>query len=152
MCPESVEQVLTRYNDSRRCLVEVLQDIQDREGYLPEEAIRRVAERLDVPLIEVYRVANFYKSFTLRPRGKHVLTVCKGTACHVRGADRLLDELRGQLQIESGETTEDGQFTVEAVNCVGACALGPVVVVDGEYHGHMTPHKLRGLVASLQES
>jgi NADH:ubiquinone oxidoreductase subunit E len=104
-----------------------------------------------VPLIEVYRVASFYKAFSLQPRGKHVITVCMGTACHVRGAARMLDEVSGQLGIQAGQTTEDRLFTVESVNCLGACALGPVVVLDGVYHDHMTPGKLRKLIQSVRQ-
>lgn len=104
-------------------LVEVLQDVQEAEGYISEEAMRAIAERLEVPVIEVYRVAHFYKAFTLAPRGKHLITVCMGTACHVRGAPRMLDEVLGQLGVKPGETTEDGLFTVECVNCLGACGV-----------------------------
>lgn len=132
-------------------LIEVLQDIQAECNYLPEDALRAVSARLTVPLIEVFRVATFFKAFTLTPRGRHLVTVCMGTACHVRGAPRLLDELSGQLRISSGETTPDGAFTLETVNCLGACALGPVVVLDGRYHDHMTPRKLRKLIESTRE-
>jgi NADH-quinone oxidoreductase subunit E len=132
-------------------LIEVLQDIQETYNYLPEEALRQVSQKLDVPLIEVFRVANFYKAFTLKPRGKHLLTVCMGTACHVRGAPRLADEVLGQLNVAPGDTTEDGEFTVETVNCLGACALGPVVVLDGKYYDHMTPAKLRDLIEHVRK-
>ena len=132
-------------------LIEVLQDIQAECNYLPEDALRAVSAKLTVPLIEVFRVASFFKAFSLVPRGRHLITVCTGTACHVRGAPRLLDELCGQLKISSGGTTPDGAFTVETVNCLGACALGPVVVLDGEYHDHMTPGKLRKLIESTRE-
>lgn len=127
-------------------LIEVLQDVQEEYNYLPEEVLRVVSDRLTVPLIEVFRVANFYKAFTLKPRGRHLLTVCLGTACHVRGAPKFLDEVLGQLKVVPGETTEDGEFTVETVNCLGACALGPVVVLDGKYYDHMTTQKLRVLI------
>lgn len=127
-------------------LIEVLQDVQEEYNYLPEEVLRVVSDRLTVPLIEVFRVANFYKAFTLKPRGKHLLTVCLGTACHVRGAPKFLDEVLGQLKVGPSETTEDGEFTVETVNCLGACALGPVVVLDGKYYDHMTTQKLRNLI------
>ena len=133
-------------------LIEVLQDIQEAHGYISEEAMRTVAAQLGVPLIEVYRVASFYNAFALSPRGRHVITICLGTACHVRGAARMLDEVAGQLAIEPGETTEDGLFTIERVNCLGACALGPVVVVDDVYYDKMTPGKLRGLVAAIREA
>jgi NADH:ubiquinone oxidoreductase subunit E len=109
-----------------------------------------VSRELGVPVIEVSRAAHYYKAFTLRPRGRHLITVCMGTACHVRGAPRLLDEIKGQLGIGPGETTEDGMFTVERVNCLGACALAPVVVLDGEYHQKMTPNRLRTLVQSVR--
>ena len=131
-------------------LIEVLQDIQAECNYLPEDALRAVSAKLTVPLIEVFRVASFFKAFSLVPRGKHLITVCAGTACHVRGAPRLLDELCGQLKVCAGETTPDGAFTVETVNCLGACALGPIVVLDGKYHDHMTPGKLRQLIESIR--
>ena len=146
-----VERALSGKKNQPRQLIEVLQDIQEAEGYIPEDGMRVVSAELGVPLIEVYRVASFYKAFSLTPRGKHLLTVCTGTACHVRGSLRLLDELQGQLNVRPGETTEDQQFTLEAVNCLGACALGPVVVLDGQYHDHMTPGKLRNLIQSIRE-
>lgn len=127
-------------------LIEVLQDIQGLYNFLPEEALWKVSEVFQVPVIEVFRVANFYKSFTLKPRGRHLITVCMGTACHVRGAPRFVDEVCGLLKIGPGETTEDNAFTLETVNCVGACALGPVLIMDGTYHGHMTSTKLRNLI------
>jgi NADH:ubiquinone oxidoreductase subunit E len=130
--------------------VEVLQDVQEAFGYISEEAMTTVSRELGVPVIEVYRAANYYKAFSLSPRGEHVITVCMGTACHVRGATRMIDEVQGQLGIEPGGTTEDGMFTLECVNCLGACALGPVVVLDGQYHGKMTPNKLRTLIRSVQ--
>ncbi len=133
-------------------LTEVLQDIQQADGYISQEAMCAVSEQLAVPLIEVYRVASFYKAFTLTPRGRHLITVCTGTACHVRGAPRMLDEVLGQLGVKPGETTDDGLFTVECVNCLGACALGPVVVLDGVYYDHMTPGKLRKLIQSVREA
>jgi NADH:ubiquinone oxidoreductase subunit E len=133
-------------------LLEVLQDIQESHGYLPEPALRIVSERLAVPLIEVYRAATFYRAFSLTPRGQHLITVCTGTACHVRGAPRMLDEVLEHLSVDPGETTADGLFTVETVNCLGACAVGPVVVLDGIYHHHMTPGKLRKLVATVREA
>jgi NADH-quinone oxidoreductase subunit E len=125
----------------------MLQDIQARCGYLPKEALVRMAERLAVPLSQLFALATFYKAFTLKPRGKHHVCVCMGTACHVRGAPRLVDELRRKLKIKPGETSDDGAFTLEAVNCVGACALGPLVVIDGEYHGKMSPKKVGAMLS-----
>lgn len=131
-------------------VMEVLQDIQAAYHYLPEEALCRVSEALAVPLLEVFRLANFYKAFSLTPRGRHLITVCLGTACHVREAPRFLDEVRRRLQVEAGGTTADGEFTLETVNCLGACALAPVVILDGKYYEHMTPAKLDGLLAAAQ--
>jgi NADH:ubiquinone oxidoreductase subunit E len=131
-------------------VMEVLQDIQAAYHYLPEEALCRVSGELGVPLIEVFRLANFYKAFSLKPRGRHLITVCMGTACHVRESPRFLDEVRRQLKVEPGETTEDGEFTLETVNCLGACALAPVVVLDGKYFDHMTPAKLDTLFEAVR--
>ncbi|MBN2097303.1 MAG: NAD(P)H-dependent oxidoreductase subunit E [Candidatus Omnitrophica bacterium] len=151
MVPGRLDTILEDREKSSCELIEVLQDIQDSYNYLPEEALKTVSQRLNIPLIEVFRVANFYKAFTLKPRGKHLLTVCLGTACHVRGAPKFLDEVLGQLKVKPGETTEDRQFTVETVNCLGACALGPVVVLDGKYYDHMTAAKLRALIENLRK-
>lgn len=149
---ETVEQIVGSREGMPSQLIEVLQDLQDAYGFISEEAMSLVSARLGVPLIEVYRVANFYKAFTLSPRGRHLITVCQGTACHVRGAARMLDEILGQLGVSPGETTEDRLFTVETVNCLGACALGPVVVVNGQYHNHMSPRKLRKLIQSFRDA
>ena len=147
---DKLKGILDGRSGKPRYLIEVLQDVQQAEGYISEDLMCAVSERLRVPLIEVYRVASFYKAFSLQPRGKHVITVCTGTACHVRGAARMLDEVSGQLGIEPGQTTDDQLFTVESVNCLGACALGPNAVLDGVYHDHMTPGKLRKLIQSVR--
>ncbi len=143
---QSLDAVLEGRRSQPQQLIEVLQDIQQDEGYISQATMVAVSRELGVPLIEVYRVANFYKAFSLVPRGKHVITVCLGTACHVRGASRTVDQVTGLLGVAPGETTGDGLFTVECVNCLGACALGPVVVMDGVYHDHMTPRKLSRLI------
>jgi len=152
MITATVEHILNARPPEPSQLIEVLQDVQEADGHVSEDAMQTVSDRLAVPLIEVYRVANFYNAFSLKPRGRHLITVCMGTACHVRGAPRMLDEVLGQLGVEAGETTEDGMFTVERVNCLGACALGPVVVLNGAYHHHMTPGKLRRLIQSVREA
>jgi len=131
-------------------IMEVLQDIQAAYHYLPEEALCRVSETMGVPLIEVFRLANFYKAFSLKPRGRHLITVCMGTACHVRNSPRFLDEVRRRLRVEPGGTTQDGEFTLETVNCLGACALAPVVIMDGKYYEHMTPAKLGSLLGAVR--
>ena len=152
MATATLDQILDSRPSEPSQLIEVLQDLQEANGHLSEEVMETVSQRLAVPLIEVYRVARFYKAFSLKPRGRHLITVCMGTACHVRGAVRMLDEVQGQLGVKAGETTDDGLFTVERVNCLGACALGPVVVLDGVYQHHMTPGKLRRLIQSLRDA
>lgn len=144
-----VENVLQSKQQSRYQLMNVLLDLQKREGFLPEAGLKSISNELDIPLIEIARVANFYNVFSLQPRGKHLVTICTGTACHVRTAPVLFEEIQSQYGIASGETTKDGLFTFESVNCLGACGLGPVVVLDGVYHHHMTPRKLRRLLRSV---
>ena len=143
---DKVTEIVDRYGCNRDSLVSILQDIQSEYRYLPEDALRAVARQLDVPLIQVYGVATFFKAFSLEPRGEHVVSVCLGTACHVRGAPAVLDELRRRLGINHGETTKDKQFTLETVNCLGACALGPIVVVDGDYTGQVGPAKVKTIL------
>jgi len=150
MPPLELDSILEGRRSQPHQLIEVLQDVQEQFGYISEEAMRAISKDLGVPLMDVYSAACFYKAFTLKPRGKNVITMCMGTACHVRGAKLLLNQATGQLGLESGETTEDGLFTVEHVNCLGACALGPVVTENGSYHHHMTPGKLRKLIDSLR--
>jgi NADH-quinone oxidoreductase subunit E/NADP-reducing hydrogenase subunit HndA len=145
-----LDSILNGRRSQPHQLIEVLHDVQDYYGYIPEEAMRQISESLGVPSIEVYRVAAFYKAFKLKPTGKNVITICLGTSCHVRGAKVLLDQAAGQLGIKPGEVTEDGLFSIEYVNCLGACALGPIVSNDGSYHHHMTPARLRKYIDSLR--
>lgn len=152
MAIASLQSVLQGRRSQPQQLIEVLQDVQDLYGYLSQESMTEVSAELGVPLIEVFRVASFYKAFSLTPRGRHVLTVCSGTACHVRGAARIVDQVTGELAVQPGKTTSDGLFTVEAVNCLGACALGPVVVLDGVYHSQMSPRRLRRLIESVRKA
>ena len=140
---DKIKTVVNRYSNNRDSLISMLQDIQAEERYLPEEALREVASQLDLPLIQVYGVATFFKAFSLEPRGEHLVSVCMGTACHVRGAPAVLDEAKRQLGIEVGETSQDRKFTLETVNCLGACALGPIMVIDNKYHGQMGPGKVK---------
>lgn len=148
---KSLNLILEGSRSQPQKLIEVLQDIQQEQGWISREAIITVSKELGVPLMEVYRVAHFYKAFSLVPKGRHVLTLCMGTACHVRGANPLLQQALSMLGVEPGETTEDGLFTVEAVNCIGACALAPVALHNGTAHPHMTPAKLRTLIRNLQK-
>jgi len=146
MSTVTIDKVMERRRSRPDQLIEVLQDVQEIYGYIPQDAMKTVAKELGVPIMEVYRVANFYKAFSLKPRGKNVITICTGTACHVRGSDLLIDQVRAQLGVGPGETTEDGVFTVECVNCLGACALAPIVVKNGSYLDHVTPGRLRKLI------
>jgi NADH-quinone oxidoreductase subunit F len=138
----AVKGILQRYPGEQSSLIMVLQDVQEKLNYIPEETIDLVSDGLGVPRSRVYSVASFYKSFSLKPQGKHKVDVCLGTACHVRGAERLVHQLTEELGIKPGETTEDLEVTLNTVHCVGACAIGPVVIMDGEYHGEVTPQKL----------
>ncbi len=147
---ERVEAIVGEYGASRDSLISVLQDIQSALHYLPEHALRTVASQLSLPLIQVYGVATFFKAFSLKPRGEHIVNVCLGTACHVRGAPAVLDEVKRRLGIEPGETTEDMKFTLETVNCLGACALGPIVVIDGNYHGQMLLGKVKKVLREIE--
>ena len=148
---QTLDEILEKRRSQPDQLIEVLQDVQDNYGYISEEAMRTVSQGLGVPLMEVFRVASFYTAFRLKPPGKNILTMCMGTACHVRGARLLLDQAAGQLGVKSGEVTPDGLFSVEHVNCLGACALGPIVSENGSYHHHMTPGKLRKLIDTLSQ-
>jgi len=148
----SIDAIIDRYEKAPSALLAIMQDVQDQERYLPREAMDRIAEQLQVPIARVYQMATFFESFHLEPRGKHICTVCMGTACHVRGAKRLVEELERDLDILSGQTTGDLMFTIEEVNCVGACALGPLVIIDGEYHGTMTSDRLGKVVKKMQKA
>jgi NADH-quinone oxidoreductase subunit E len=130
-------------------LIAALEEIQERYRYLPPEALILASERLGVPLSQAYAVATFYNAFSLKPKGKHCLHVCMGTACHVRGAPQILERLETKLGVPAGETTRDHLFTLETVNCLGACALGPIVVTDGEYSGQMTTQKTDQLLKTV---
>lgn len=148
-----VEPIIEGYNCDQGMLISILQDIQAEYNYLPKETLIHVAEKLDIPLIQVYRVATFFKAFSLKPRGKHLINVCLGTACHVRNAVRVKEKIERELGIKAGDTTDDLNFTLETVNCLGACALGPIVVVDEEYHGQMNTVKVDKVLAKyLPES
>jgi NADH-quinone oxidoreductase subunit E len=130
-------------------LISILQHIQEEDGYVPQEKLIETAKRLNIPLIDVYGVVTFYKSFSLKPRGRHLITVCLGTACHVRGGGRVVEEIGRILGIKPGETTEDGEFSLETVRCLGCCAIGPILVIDGRYYGQMTAIKVGSIIRKL---
>jgi NADH-quinone oxidoreductase subunit E len=145
---EKVEAILDSYQKNKGSLVSILQDLQAEYNYLPKEVLTQVSQSLDVPLSQVYSVATFFKAFSLKPRGRHLINVCLGTACHVRGAAKVLESIERELNIKAGGTTEDLRYTLETVNCVGACALGPIVVIDGKYSGQMKTGKVKSLLES----
>jgi len=139
-------------NGADASLISVLEEIQARYRYLPQEAMILVSEWLGVPLSQVYSVATFYNAFSLERRGRHGICVCVGTACHVRGAQRVLARLEERLGIKPGETTSDWNYSLDTVYCLGACALGPIVVVDGEYSGQMHVKKVDELLAQIEQA
>jgi NADH-quinone oxidoreductase subunit E len=133
----TLTEVVERYGGRQGAVIAMLEEIQAKYGYLPPRALQVVAESTGSSMVDVYAVATFYKAFSLKPRGKHLVSVCLGTACHVRGGPGIAEEFERRLGVRAGETTDDGDFTLETVNCLGACALGPVVVVDGHYFPHV---------------
>jgi NADH-quinone oxidoreductase subunit E len=147
---DKVIDIIKKYNGERGQLVSILQDIQAEYFYLPEEALIQVSKTMGIPESRVYDVATFFKAFSLKPRGRHIIDVCLGTACHVRGGVRVLETIERRLSIKRGETTEDSKFTLETVNCMGCCAVGPAVKIDGEYYGHMSTDKVNDLLAKFE--
>jgi len=139
---EKLDAIINTYKDGKAALIPILQAINAEFNYLPKDALRYVAEELSLPLSHVYRVATFFTAFTLKPRGRHLIKICLGTACYVRGSPRILSKVESELGIKAGETTSDNMFTLETVNCLGACAMGPLIVIDNDYHGRMGPNKV----------
>ncbi|HAG10893.1 MAG TPA: NAD(P)H-dependent oxidoreductase subunit E [Desulfotomaculum sp.] len=146
---KKLKEIVKKYGSNRSFLVPILQDIQREYEYLPREALNLLSQIIDVPISHIYNVATFYKSFSLSPRGRHQLSLCMGTACHVRRAPQIRDHLVRTLGINPGETTPDLEYTFKTVNCLGACALGPIMVVDGEYHGQLTIMKVNKILKEL---
>ena len=142
-----LDEIISTNGGNRNAIIPILQEIQSHFNYLPETELRYLSEKMNIPLIDLFSIASFYSSFSLKPRGKHLVQVCLGTACHVRGANRVLDETQKRLQIEPDETSEDQEFTLKTVNCLGACALGPIVVIDENYHGNTRVQKINAILA-----
>ncbi len=147
---KKIAAILDRHQRDGGMLVSILQDVQAELNYLPEDALKEVSQGLELPLTQAYSVATFFKAFSLKPRGRHLVNVCTGTACHVRGSVSILEKLEQDLGILPGETTRDYRFTLETVNCVGACALGPIVMIDGKYHGQMTADKVDAVLKGYE--
>jgi len=148
---KDVDQIIDEYNGEKSALIQILLKIQAKNSWLPKPALLWVSERLDIPMSQILNIATFYKAFSLEPRGKHLVRVCLGTACHVRGGPKILQAAEQFLGIKSGETTSDFKFTLESVNCLGCCALGPVMMVDEEYHGKLTPSKVGDILSDYQK-
>jgi NADH-quinone oxidoreductase subunit E len=147
---QAVCEIIERHGYQRAALIGILQDIQTKMNYLPRKALIQVANSLDLPLTSIYEVVTFYKAFSLEPKGRHTIQVCLGTACHVRGGVRILDYLENRLEVKSGGTTRNDAFTLETVNCLGACALGPIMVINKKYYGKINTHKTESILKKYQ--
>lgn len=147
---ERIREALEEFEGKPQELIPMLQSVQRAVGYLPETALLHIAELTGQPPAKVFGVATFYAQFRFRPVGKHIIKICRGTACHVSGSDLILEDLEAHLNVSAGETTEDGLFTLETVACFGSCALAPVIVIDDHVYGLMSPSKTRQLVDELR--
>ena len=141
-----LEKILKAHDNQRANVLAILQDIQASEKYLPRKTLEEVAQKLQIPLTQLYYLATFYRAFSLTPRGRHLVTVCTGTACHVKGAASILNTLERELEVQPGETTGDKEYTLETVNCLGSCALAPLVVIDNHYHGRILGSGVKSLL------
>lgn len=146
---DKIDRIISHYRDNQSALIQILLDIQRENHWISKEIIEKVSQKLDVPLARIYHIVTFYKTFSLIPRGRHELSLCLGTACHVRGARLIGEHIERVLDVKAGDTSPDLEFTYETVNCLGACALGPILVVDGEYHGQMTISKTNRILKEL---
>lgn len=150
MDKDRVDQIIDKHHGEPSTLIQILLDIQSEHHWLPKEALDRVCERLQVPFTRIQQIATFYKAFSLVPKGRHEIHICMGTACHVRGAQRILDSVQDLIGIKPGETDLDLKFSLQTVNCLGCCALGPVIEVDGKHHGNITPAKTADVLKSYE--
>jgi NADH-quinone oxidoreductase subunit E len=148
MSIEQIDKIIDKYVNKKGILIQLLLDIQKQLNWIPKTAIIRISQRLNIPCSQIYRIASFYTVLSLEPIGRHLVRVCEGTACYVRGGPRILDFLERKLDIKSGETTKDNKFTLETVNCLGCCALGPVVEIDKQYFGKLNSSKVEKLLSN----
>ncbi|MCP4568810.1 MAG: NAD(P)H-dependent oxidoreductase subunit E [FCB group bacterium] len=151
MVSDSISSILEKHKDGHGSIISILEEIQATHSYLPQEVLEAVAEKTGRSLVDIYGVATFYGAFSLQPRGKHLVSACLGTACHVRGGPAVVAEIEKQLGIKAGETTPDREYTLDAVNCLGACALGPVMVIDGHYFPKVDISKVKGILEQAKE-
>jgi NADH-quinone oxidoreductase subunit E len=150
MSIEQIDKIIDKYAKEKGVLIQLLLDIQRQCSWISKDAIMEISARLKIPVSEIYRVASFYTALSLKPRGRHLVRVCSGTACYVRGGPRILDEVERTLTVKSGETTADKRFSLETVNCLGCCALGPVIEIDGQYHGRLSTAAVRELLSKYK--
>lgn len=146
MAFERIDQVLEKYGYRHDALIGIMQDIQRLENYLPLEILQYISQKLEIPLTRIYHITTFYKSFSLTPRGRHTIKVCRGTACHLSGAMQNLEQIERLLHIREGETSEDRTFSLETVNCLGTCAMAPIATVNEQYYGEVTPDKIEKIL------
>jgi len=151
MNEERLTEILGKYEADQSAIIAVLQDIQEEFGYLPKDAILTVSKEMNIPLSRVLSLATFFNAFSMEPKGRHPINVCVGTACHVRGAQLILEKLERELSISSGDTTQDGDFSLDEVRCVGCCGLAPVIMVGDEFHGKLTQTKIPGVLKKYQK-
>ena len=145
-----ISAIINQYQGKESSILAILQDIQGKEKYLPKEILEQVSQKMQIPMTQIFRLATFYNALSIKPRGKHKIDVCLGTACHVRGGNKIIDKLKRDLSISVGETTKDKRFTLESVRCVGCCSLGPVAVVDGQVFGRLTQDKIPVLLKEFK--
>jgi NADH-quinone oxidoreductase subunit E len=145
-----VDTIIKQYKGKESAILAILQDIQSKKKYLPKEILEEVSQKMQIPVTHVFRLATFYNALSIKPRGRHKIDVCLGTACHVRGVNKIMDRLKRDLGIPVGETTKDKRFTLESVRCVGCCSLGPVAVIDGEVYGRLTQDKIPALLKKFK--
>lgn len=148
---DELQEIIRHYPAKQQYALAVMQDMQRKFSYVPREGLELLADYLDCPIAALYSMATFYRALSLTPKGKHIIKVCEGTACHIRGAVNVLDAIQRLLGISPGETTPDGLFTLETVNCLGACAIAPVIMIDEEFYGKMTAERLTSLFLSYRE-
>ena len=147
-----INEVLAQYQDrSRENLIPILQDVQEKIGYIPKDAILKIGEYLKLPSSKIYGVATFYNQFKFSPPGKYHIMVCRGTACHVKGSSQVLESLKKELKIDAGQTTRDGLFSLEVVACIGACGLAPVISINGEFHAKLSPKDIPQIIKAYRE-
>lgn len=149
---ERIDSILEKYGYKHDSLIGIMQDVQRLENYLPYETLQYISQKMEVPLSRIYYIATFYKAFSLEPRGRHIIKVCLGTACHLNGAPQNQEQIERALNIREGETTKDRMFSLETVNCVGTCALAPVTMVDEEYYGEVSPGSVERILKKYSKT